>query len=209
LQGERAERLLSEFIDAWNRAGRPQVDSYLERAPADERDELASAIGAFLEAAPRPSYSDETLAELMRDPAVVASLRSLSGRSGLLPSLLPRLRRHARLPRGEVAQRLAAALGFPGEQVRTSRYLHELETGTLPASGVSRRVFQALADLLGASREELERAGSFEGLGGELPAAAYFRSPGPPTAGEIDVERRAPLPEQRDELDRLFLGGSE
>ena len=67
---EATDRLLSEFIDAWNAGRRPKVDDYVERAPEGERDELAVLIGTFLEVAPTPAYSPEQRAEIRRDPLV-------------------------------------------------------------------------------------------------------------------------------------------
>src|SRR5688500_5523012 len=65
---EPLDRLLNEFIEAWNAGRRPDVDEYVERAPERERNELAGLIGAFLEIAPTPAYSSVQLEELRNDP---------------------------------------------------------------------------------------------------------------------------------------------
>jgi hypothetical protein len=52
------DRILSEFIDAWNAGRRPDVDDYLARVDESERGELADALTAFLRFAPTPGYSD-------------------------------------------------------------------------------------------------------------------------------------------------------
>lgn len=210
------DRLLGEFADAWNAGERPRVEDFLDRAPAEGRNELAQVIETFLAIAPSPRYSEETMAELMREPAVLASVESARGRSGLLPSLLPRLRDRARLRRDEVVARLAAALRMPRAEAKMARYLHELESGTLEAAGVSRRVFEALASVLGAPVEEIERAADAPGLGGGTgPAPAFMRSveafdaaAEPPAMGSAAPAARAPAgDEDWDEVDRLFRGG--
>jgi hypothetical protein len=204
------DRLLGEFADDWSAGRRPSVASFLSRAPVAERDALARSLEAFLLIAPAPRYTPAVAAELMADPIVLATTRALEGRSGLWPSLLPRLRRRARLRRDEVVARLAEALGLAGREPKAARYLHELETGTLDARGVSRRVVEALARILDAPASELEAAREFRGLGASAPAVAYFRAPVAPGASDArrPVERHPPEPEW-DEVDRLFLGGRE
>ncbi|MBX5469507.1 MAG: hypothetical protein IRZ21_06370 [Thermoleophilaceae bacterium] len=204
------DRLLSEFVDAWNAGERPRVEEYLARAPEDRRDELADLIEAFLDVAPTPDYSPETLEELMRHPAVLASVEALEGRSGLWPSLLPRLRRRARLRRDQVVSALVERLGIEGSEEKTARYLHELETGTLAAAGVSRRVIEALAGVLGASAAELERGADFRGLGTGGAEPVYLRAEPGAEPREVRLDRPGPPPESEwDEVDRLFLGGRE
>jgi hypothetical protein len=205
----RAERLLGEFADDWSAGRRPSVSALVERAPAGERDALAQAIAAFLLTAGVPRYSAETVAELMRDPVVLATARALEGSSGLWPALLPRLRRQARLRREAVVTRLAESLGAGGREEKAARYLHELESGTLDSAGVSRRVLDALAAILGTSAAELERAGDFPGLGGPAPATAWFRGGEAAGAPSGRGAARRPSEEEWDELDRLFLGGRE
>lgn len=202
------DRLLSEFVDAWNTAEQPPVEEYLRRA-GDQSDELAELISAFLDVAPPPAYSAEALLDLKSNPAVRISVDALTGESGLLPSLLPRLRDRARLRRDEVVARLAQALGLAGEEERTARYLHGLEAGTLASAGVSRRVFDALAGVLGARADELERAADVPGLSMPEAAGAYLRAAPGTEPAEADASRRLELPEAEewDELDRLFLGG--
>lgn len=105
-----------------------------------------------------------------------------------------------------------------------------MEQGRLPASGVSRRVLEALGQLLGRSADALRRAG--EGIGtvvggaGAAPsgAAAFTRAvrrgletppddappggraEGTPPAPASPAERAK---EEWDEVDELFRGGSE
>lgn len=204
------DRLLSEFVDAWHAGERPRVEAFLDRAPAGQADELADLIEAFLDVAPTPDYSQETLAELMREPAVLASVEALEGRAGLWPSLLPRLRRRARLRRDQVVDGVVEQLGIEGKEAKAAQYVHELEAGTLATAGVSRRVIEALAGVLGTSAEELERAADFEGLRVAGAEPAFLRAPPDAEAPELRVDRRRqPAETEWDEVDRLFLGGRE
>jgi hypothetical protein len=207
------EELLSEFIDAWNAGRRPHVEDYLERAPANDRDELASLIATFLEEAPTPDYSDETFAAILEEKAVAEAARLPEGESGFWPALLPRLRNRARLKRDEVVQRLAEALAVTGKAEKVHRYYHEMETGTLDPAGVSGRVIDALAGILGADAHEIERAGSFHPAIGSKPAALLARAEN--TGDDLDEDFRVnavatrgrAAPRDWDEVDRLFLGG--
>jgi len=211
---DRTDRLLNEFIEAWNAGKRPLVDDYIERAPTAERDELAGLIGAFLEVAPTPPYSDEQLAELRRDPTVKQIAELIDSPSGLWPALLPRLRARAKLTRDQVVTQLAELLGVAGGEKKVKRYYHEMESGTIDPQGVSAKVLAALARILGADARELERAGDF-GLAAPASEALYLRAPeahGLETLARMErVESSGPArpdaAKEMDEVDRLFLGG--
>ena len=108
--------------------------------------------------------------------------------------------------------RLATALGASAKEAKVARYYHGMERGTLPAEGVSDRVIDALAGILGrpasAIREAGERlAGGPGGAGSGAvfartasadPAFSDFGSPAP---------ERAAAPEDWDEVDELFRAG--
>lgn len=201
------EQLLAEFREHWAAGRRPQVEEFLSRAGTDDQAELRRLIEAFVTNAPRPELSDETLDQIGRQPAVQQLVSSLAGESGLWPSVLPRLRREARLTRDQVVTGLVAGLGLPAAATeKTKQYLHGMETGALEPQGVSGRVLDSLAAVLRSTREELERAGDFQGLGQRAAAPAYFRGraadvvASPMAAGEDDPW---------DEVDRLFRGGRE
>jgi transcriptional regulator with XRE-family HTH domain len=204
------DRLLSDFIDAWNAGRRPRVQDYLARAPDDARNELAEQLTTFLEYAPTPAYDEATMAELMADPAVVAAAEAFESEAGLWPALLPRLREQARLTLGDVAGRLADALGLVGREAKTEAYLSRMEAGTLDPGGVSRRVLEALGRILRVDPGDLDRAGAF---GVAEPAPALLRSdPGTaPSVAHLEVladALAASAPgEEWDEVDHLFRGG--
>jgi hypothetical protein len=208
---DKLDRLLNEFVEAWNAGRRPEVDDFVERAPEAERDELAGLIGAFLEIAPTPSYSPEQLDALRADPTVQAIARVAEDEPG--PTPLPRLRERAKLKRDQVVDALARALGFPDKQAKISRYYHQLEIGTITPGQVSQRVVDALADILRVTPKDVEQAGAFFHLSPE-PAAEMFLRHDEFGNEIVTTERleaaaaRAPVPEESwDEVDRLFLGG--
>jgi hypothetical protein len=203
---------LSAFIEAWNSGRRPDVDEYLERAPAPEREELAGLIRTFLLEAPVPAYSEETLAAIQADPATRKVAALLDEEAGLWPGLLPRLRHRMKLKREEVVAQLAEMLGFGANAPKVRAYYHEMETGTLDPRGVSRRVLEALAGIFGVSTGELEAAGDYSVA--FSPEAAFLRrldglaaSADHVLAESMEYGSPGGEPEEWDEVDRLFRGG--
>jgi hypothetical protein len=205
------DRILSDFIDAWNAGRRPHVDDYVAQAPETEREELASEIVAFLAFAPTPAYSDEALEAIRAEASSVGA-----DRSGVLPALLAGLRTRFGLSAPQVASELVETLGLSSDrEAKTTRYLEQLEHGDLDPTRVSRRVFDALASLFRVTREELEGAADLSGWI-QRPAAApvpMFRADEQAIADaapHIDLladALAAPGRESRDEVDELFLGG--
>jgi len=211
---DKLDQILNEFIEAWNAGERPRVDDYVGRAPATERDELAGLIGAFLEVAPAPDYSPEQLAQLREDPAVKQIAAVIDSRSGLWPTLLPRLRIRAKLTRDQVVARLAELLALEGREAKIKRYYHRMESGTIAPGGVSVKVLEALGRILGADVHEIEEAGNF-GIAVPASEGLYLRAPeahGLETLARMERVESAgtarPDPaKEMDEVDRLFLGG--
>lgn len=210
------DRILSEFVDAWNAGERPDVDDYIARVPEGERAELAEQLVAFVSIAPTPEYSDEALEVIRAEPIVAETLAAANERAGLLPALLAGLRRRSAMSTEQVADELVGLLGLqPEHQPKTAGYLDRLERGELEPARVSRRVFEALARLLGVARDELEGAGDMGGW-----RAAPAMAPAPVFRARkdaaVDVRRHlevladalaTPGGEDRDEVDDLFLGG--
>lgn len=209
------DRILSEFIDAWNAGSRPDVDEYIARAPADEQGELADRLLGFLTFAPTPTYDDEALAAIRAEPIVAAALAAHDQRGGLLPDLLGSLRERFSMTTAQLAGELVAVLGLPGDRGhKTAGYLERLERGELEPARVSRRVFDALARVFEIPRSQLEGAGD---LSRRLPqsraAAPVFRADedaAHAVSAHLDVladALHAPGGAARDEVDDLFLGG--
>ena len=77
------DRVLSEFIDAWNAGRRPRVRDYLARLPdGPARDELADAITDWLSVAPAPAYSEGARREIRTEVARTFELARLRERAG-------------------------------------------------------------------------------------------------------------------------------
>jgi Helix-turn-helix domain len=206
------DRVLSDFIDAWNAGRRPDVDEHLARVDAAQRDELAGDIAAFVAFAPTPDYDDAALAAIRAEPAVAAAAAAARSAGGLWPALLPRLRERAALSTAQLAAAVVAALGLPADrEPKTRGYLERLEAGALEPRGLSGRVLDALARLLGVPRDDLEAAGAF---GAPAAAPALFRAEGPAAEAlrdELDViadALAAPAGGDWDEVDELFRGGA-
>jgi len=204
------DRTLSDFMDAWNAGERPDVDDYLARVPTAQREELAEQLMTFLSFAPTPAYSEATLAEIRAEPVVVAALRAASGRAGLLPALIGRLRARLGLSTEQLAGELVRELGLAEKHAaKTTSYLDRWERGELASAPVSRRVFDGLARSLQVPRVELEGAAD---AGGRAPAPV-FRADGDAaqaTAPYLELladALEAPSDAERDEVDDLFLGG--
>ena len=203
------EQLLSEFCDAWNAGERPRVSEFLEQAPAGDREELAALIRTFLEQAPTPDFSPETLAAISSEPAVSELASLLESQSGFWPTLLPRLRRRSKLTRDQVVAQLAELLGLKGKEARIHPYYHQMETGTIEPGGVSRRVLEGLASVFKVDVREIEEAGDFE-LTSPGTSYAFLRSYSlqeSKGADAFDFEAPASPGRDLDEIDQLFLGG--
>lgn len=207
------ETLFQDFAAAFERDRSTDPRPYLEQVEGVDRRELEVRIEAYLERAPRREWDSQAFAGSMAERAVGAAAGAEPW-----PTLLPRLRDRARLKRAEVVERLAAALGFPDSEQRVAEYLHRMEMGTLPASGVSSRVLEALGGILGSTAEALRRAGE----AGDASAAAggeVFARRGAPVEGMASPGRSAELAyestadadgagrREPDELDRLFTEG--
>jgi hypothetical protein len=205
------DRILSDFIDAWNAGRRPDVDDYVARAAEADRAPLASDIVAFLAFAPTPEYDDAALDAIRAEPVVAGAAAATHAPGGLWPSLLPRLRERAALSTGQLATGLVGALGLsPDREPKTRDYLERLEAGDLEPRGLSGRVLDGLARLLEVPRGALEGAAGF---GGPPPAPALFRAEGPRAdalRADLDViadALAAPAGDDWDEVDELFRGG--
>ncbi len=211
------DRLIEEFKADYE-AGRPtDVLGFVERAPAEQRQELTDRLDAYLMDAPRRRWDPAAYEGSLAQAAVERVHESIEGVSGSWPELLPQLRNRARIKRRDVVARLAAALGFESEpQIeKIGAYYHQMEHGTLPATGVSARVIEAIAAIVGTSAETIRVAGAKRGEGIDG-GTAFARTAFPDaefleqrSAPDVDVAREA-MPAavpNRDEIDALFLDG--
>jgi hypothetical protein len=207
------DRLLRDYVEAHRAGGDASPGPWLDRVAGAERAKLAALIDAYLEQAPRRSFSRERFEASPAAALADSVARSLEGRAGLWPSLLPRLRDRARIRRSDLVAELAARLGAHAQRDKVAAYYHRMEQGTLDADGVSDTVLEALGRIVGQSAEALREAGRALPPGGargapaaDVPAFARTTRPGArPEAGSQAPEPGAA--EERDEVDRLFRGG--
>lgn len=209
------EQVLNEFIDAWTAGDRPSVGDYVERVPPADRSALAAEIGAWLSVAPAPSYPESARAAIRAEPVVRRVLAATEVEAGLLAAELPRLRARCGLSVRDLATRVAAVVGLGSGQVdRTEDYLLRAERGELDPGRMSRRLLDALGDVLGVDPSSLAdavtlRPASFR----PATAGTAFRAAAAPAAlarQDIDAlaaAAMAPAPSKLDEVDRLFVGG--
>ena len=184
------ELLFDDFAARHARGEHPDAREYLERA-GESRDELARMLDGFLAAAPVQPASEETV-------ALFASLLPEEA-----PLLAERVRRGWR--RDEIVDWIRERFGIGEEkQEKVAGYWHQLETGLLPVSGVSRSLREALRERFGEAAEAasvwtapvLHARVSYR----RVPNALFeMQAPAPGAPAS-----RAPAPE-RDEVDRLFV----
>jgi hypothetical protein len=208
------ERLLSDYIAEHRAGGAADPLEYMDRLEGADREELGELIDAYLARAPGRPWEPDAFSGSPAERLGEAIERSLAGRAGLWPVVLPRLRERAQVKRSEVVAGLAAGLGFAERADKVAGYYHEMEHGLLPSIGVSARVLEALGTIVGASAEFLRRAGEPFGAGpGPAQGPVFARTARPAPEHERTVERAAPAAGDRaedaewDEVDELFRGG--
>jgi hypothetical protein len=183
---ERVDELFGEYAAAYSRGERPQAREFLARA-GGEVDELASLIDAFLASAPAPA-PDEQAVELFE-----------AWQAGESPLL--RLRMAKGLTRDAVVAALARTLGLDVKKKdKVKRYYQELEAGLLEPERVDRRVWDVLAETVGARAVDL----AWRPPRLEVSATAFVRSSRPMLAA---MRAQEPSQDPEDEIDRLFRSG--
>lgn len=201
------DELLGRFIDEWNAGRRPDVDAFVAAAPdAASREELLRLVDAFVATAPLPAYSPAQVEVLLAQPQVRAAAAAFGG--PLPPAeVLAEERARAGLDVGELAGRVAAALGFGGREGKVAWYLDGLESGDVDPQPVTARAWEALAGALGIAAERLTAA-----MPPPAPAAALLRDEsGEPGArdevlGIVEDLASPASPGEWDEIDEAFRG---
>jgi hypothetical protein len=204
------DRLLAEYMEEHRSGGEADPVAYLDRAAAEDRGELAALIDGYLARAPRREFDESALRDSQAEAMVDELQRSLAGCSGLWPAMLPRLRARAGLKRRELVERLALTLDVGERTEKVGRYYHEMEQGLLPADGVSDRVLEALARLVGSTPSTLRDAGRALAAAPERPGGGEaFARATPPDALAVPATPPAEGPAQEpwDEVDELFRRG--
>ena len=208
------EKLFEEFVAEHRAAGRADPLEFLRKVDGTERRELAVLIDAYLVRSPGRQWNAEEFAGSPAERWAQQMTQSLVGEAGLWPEVLPRLRNEAKITRKSLVERLAAAIGATAQTPKVASYYHQMEQGELPAGGVSTRVLEALAGIVGSSAEALRAAGEgmTRGVVAEeavfartaIPDPEYADADAAPVMAESLQER---LDDGPDEVDRLFTGG--
>ncbi len=185
------------------------------RLEGAEREALADLIDAYYVDAPLRRWDPDAFRGSPAEKLTDELDRSFRGRSGLWPAVLPRLRHRAKIMRDDLVARLADALGVGDRAERVGDYYHQMEQGRLPSDGVSDRVLEALAGVLGTTAEALRRAGRSlaEDVGEDEEGTVYARTARPDPAYSEESAAAPARAKARetgpDEVDELFTGGSD
>jgi hypothetical protein len=182
-------RLFDEYAARFARGERPDAQQYLAQA-GDRRDELAGLIDRFLEGAPATTPDEERRA---------MAQAWLEGEPPLLA-----LRNRRGVGRETVVAMLVSELDLnPEKRSKVERYYHQLETGLLDPRRVSRRIFEVLSETLRATLADV-RGWRQPPLRADV---VYLRATEP--AAPAPLRELRDEPEERDEIDALFLEGDD
>jgi hypothetical protein len=209
------DRLLNEYIEEHRAGGGGDPVAFLDQLEGVDREELATLIDGYLQRAPAREWDQEAFRDSGAERLTESLNRSLTGRAGIWPVVLPRLRERARVLRADLTAQLAETLGVRDKRDKVEAYYHAMEQGSLDSVGVSDDVLEAIGRIVGASAESLRRAGAAMGEAGSERAAegaAFTRVQG---GKGVSAEAKAPSApaegaEERgdwDEVDELFRGG--
>ncbi len=221
------EQLFRDYVAEHRGGGDADPRGYLARVDGLDRSELAALIDSYLARSPGQGWNAESFAgsaaeRVSHQIAAGWDLESEgSAETQGWRELLPALRNRAQVMRRELVARLAEGIGHPEDAQRVGAYYHQMELGDLPAEGVSNRVLEVLAGILGESAEKLRAAGSTVVPGGESASdtrmkiafartvvrdARFSLSESEP---EIAETMASPSDFEQSEVDRLFTGGPE
>ena len=211
------DSLFSDYVAEHRSRGEADPRPYLEQLEGIDRDELATLIDGYLVRAPGRDWDPQAFEGSPESRWSEEMGRSLAGAAGAWPVLLPQLRERARIKRRDLVERLAAAIGAPAQTDKVAAYYHQMEQGQLAPEGVTTRVLEALAAIVGTSADALRAAGRALGTGEgptegvvfqrrAMPDPDYEREEAP--AGAASPGRAEEADETGpDEVDRLFTGG--
>lgn len=204
------EAVLAEALEDI-KAGRPRtMPDYLGLVPRSERAELAELLSIFFMREAVAAGPERVDPELYERALGVLDRLSATGPAGNLPAALAELRRTRRLRRDDIVGAIAERFGVKGAgHERLRRSYHELETGQLSGRGLSRRLLNALGEILRVDPEDLAAAASRAAPSAMRPARAFGRG-----VGEVDPVRgiygEEPARDESERLvDDLFRGGAD
>jgi len=218
------DRLFDQYRGQHRAGGGADPRQFLEQLEGVDRAELAALIGAYLERAPGRTWDAAEFAGSRGErltERIAAGWEEEAEAPVAWHELLPELRAKVKIKRADLVDRLAGAIGAPEQTTKVAAYYHQMEVGKLPSEGVSNRVLQALAGILGETAEKLRAAGSVTTAGGgeqQVDARVAFARTAvqhpqyaeeTPEAAQPEVASAAPIEDEDDLVDRLFTGGPE
>lgn len=204
------DRILEEFMAAWEAGRSPDPDAYVDRAAEAEQVELSERIRTYLMVAPDPVYDEMAWAAAAADPVAARAAEIPLGDPEPWPALLPRLRARAGMSWADVARGLGVS-----RPEKAEGYLVAMERGEHDPRRVTSRALEALGRLLGVPAEALGWTGGGPPpalLRAAAPAPAAGGSAAPPPAPDLsaleEIAERVSRPAHDwDDADELFLGG--
>jgi hypothetical protein len=210
--GELFEQVFFQVIDDLDAGEAKSLHRYLELVPAAERDELADLLAAVLAArGPAGALTSAESESYARALAVIRQASAGKGPSGALPDLIVRIRHSRGIERGTVIDGLAEHFDVGAAGRRALRRLyHQLESGQLLGSRLSRRLLAALGEILDIDERDLEAASKPSGSSEpSAPTLSLARDSGQArsrTRRRTTVESAAAAAEE-ELARRLFTGG--
>jgi hypothetical protein len=144
------EQLLAEFIAGWNAGREVDIDEFVGRTDDEQAGtELAKAIALYLEIAPSPGYSADTLRELRSTPEAHAAVARY--RETLAADRIRRARESSGMKVTEVAAKLLEKARIKQDATflaKTERRLKDLENAVTPIERWSARAKRTLSRIL-------------------------------------------------------------
>ena len=211
------DKLLRQYIERFESGGDVDPSDLIAQAETGEQAELRELIAGYLEhAAPGRDWDAAAFEGSVAERAVARTAEEWSAAAGELPVELVRLRNEREITREDLVTRLADSLGVSGAREKVASYYHRLERGLLPAEGVSARVWEALAELLGHQRAtpSVRAAAVIHRPPTEEAASAYARTCAPTAIAStrrpqdhleeaLESHRTRTAQKEPDEVDRL------
>ncbi len=183
------------------------LDSYLTLVPADEKDQLRILLAKVFAAQgpgtrPTPAESESYARAL----DVIQRVRSETGPSGTLPGLLIQIRHSRGMERDHVIDRLTERFNLSSRRAVRRAY-HQLESGQLIGSRLSRRLLVALGEVFEIDAGDLEAASEPSGPPpAAQPAIAFGRASD--RHGQVPIENPGDVqPTADQDVRALFTGG--
>lgn len=213
---DRVSQAFAEYVAAF-RSGQGDPSPYLNRFEGRERQELDVLIEAFIATGPlsSPDPSDPSF-----DAMVGRVMGQLDGQAGRLSVLLAQLRASAKMTQAAVVGALSEALrANPAETKKIDAYYHRLEWGSLPAEGITSKLYGMLGKILEADPQDLRKAAREMGPRSGPSAGPVFArtvesvernedasvAPGQELPGKASGEAEPQAVPDR--IDELFTGG--